>query len=686
MKTDRAAKLRSVLEASQDWCSTATLAQAVGVSERTVRNYVARLMGEGVAIESSRAGYRIRREAPAPLLAVPEPVIETDQTRAEAVLIRLLDSTESVSLYELSDSLALSESTVSNTVLPRVRAMLASFEMRLVSHDFTLAIEGTEQDKRRLMGSLASRSDGAFFTSGPAIALMFPGINVAELRAELARTCEKCGLAASDYAINNLLVHLLVIMERLASGHRLDDIEDPVNASALLASLHRREEVLRGAGAIVRLLQERFGVEVPERDFRQVTLLLALSIDPGGGEQDLAGLMDPSFREAVTQILGLTAERFGLEPFDDDFCLRITLHMFNAYQRAVLKISCPNPIAGNLKRDHMPVYDMAVFFCHRFSQLFHVQFSEDELGFIAFHIGAYLEQSKAEHPPASCVVVTERYHDFSDTLLAGIESNFHNRVMVKQVLSRAEWELEQPEAELVVDTSASLPPAPGRVAVSPILNFHNRVMVKQVLSRAEWELEQPEAELVVDTSASLPPAPGRVAVSPILTRHDVHRIRRELDAIEERREGEKARAFLRHMLSPNLYLRESPGSPEECIRRLVELAQGIGVVDEGFLEDVLLRERLSSTAFTDQLAIPHTLDHFAKRSFVAVLHAQKPVPWGRHEVSFVLLVGLAREERGNFSDAMEVLVDAFSDMDTTLALLRTRTFDEFASTLCGVCI
>lgn len=639
VKTDRAAKLRSVLEASQDWCSTATLAQAVGVSERTVRNYVARLMGEGVAIESSRAGYRIRREAPAPLLAVPEPVIETDQTRAEAVLIRLLDSTESVSLYELSDSLALSESTVSNTVLPRWRAMLASFEMRLVSHDFTLAIEGTEQDKRRLMGSLASRSDGAFFTSEPAIALMFPGINVAELRAELARTCEKCGLAASDYAINNLLVHLLVIMERLASGHRLDDIEDPVNASALLASLHRREEVLRGAGAIVRLLQERFGVEVPERDFRQVTLLLALSIDPGGGEQDLAGLMDPSFREAVTQILGLTAERFGLEPFDDDFCLRITLHMFNAYQRAVPKISCPNPIAGNLKRDHMPVYDMAVFFCHRFSQLFHVQFSEDELGFIAFHIGAYLEQSKAEHPPASCVVVTERYHDFSDTLLAGIESN-----------------------------------------------FHNRVMVKQVLSRAEWELEQPEAELVVDTSASLPPAPGRVAVSPILTRHDVHRIRRELDAIEERREGEKARAFLRHMLSPNLYLRESPGSPEECIRRLVELAQGIGVVDEGFLEDVLLRERLSSTAFTDQLAIPHTLDHFAKRSFVAVLHAQKPVPWGRHEVSFVLLVGLAREERGNFSDAMEVLVDAFSDMDTTLALLRTRDFDEFASTLCGVCI
>ncbi|MDJ1122668.1 PTS sugar transporter subunit IIA [Olsenella sp. YH-ols2217] len=628
-----------MLEASQDWCSTATLAQAVGVSERTVRNYVARLMGEGVAIESSRAGYRIRREAPAPLLAVPEPVIETDQTRAEAVLIRLLDSTESVSLYELSDSLALSESTVSNTVLPRWRAMLASFEMRLVSHDFTLAIEGTEQDKRRLMGSLASRSDGAFFTSEPAIALMFPGINVAELRAELARTCEKCGLAASDYAINNLLVHLLVIMERLASGHRLDDIEDPVNASALLASLHRREEVLRGAGAIVRLLQERFGVEVPERDFRQVTLLLALSIDPGGGEQDLAGLMDPSFREAVTQILGLTAERFGLEPFDDDFCLRITLHMFNAYQRAVLKISCPNPIAGNLKRDHMPVYDMAVFFCHRFSQLFHVQFSEDELGFIAFHIGAYLEQSKAEHPPASCVVVTERYHDFSDTLLAGIESN-----------------------------------------------FHNRVMVKQVLSRAEWELEQPEAELVVDTSASLPPAPGRVAVSPILTRHDVHRIRRELDAIEERREGEKARAFLRHMLSPNLYLRESPGSPEECIRRLVELAQGIGVVDEGFLEDVLLRERLSSTAFTDQLAIPHTLDHFAKRSFVAVLHAQKPVPWERHEVSFVLLVGLAREERGNFSDAMEVLVDAFSDMDTTLALLRTRDFDEFASTLCGVCI
>lgn len=642
MKTDRAAKLRGVLEASQDWCTTATLAQAVGVSERTVRNYVAKLADEGVEVESSRAGYRIKREAvpkaqqAAPLLTVPGPVVEIDQTRAETVVVRLLDATGPVSLYDIADELGLSESTVSNTVLPRVRAVLAAFEMRLESHDFALSIDGSEQDKRRLMGSLASRSDGMFFTSGPALALMFPGVDVAELRGELTDVCAQEGLAANDYAINNLLVHLLVIMERLASGHRLDNVEDPVDAGALLTTMHRREDVLRGADAIVRLLQNRFGVEVPERDFRQVTLLLALSIDAGDSEQDLAGLMDPSFREAVKGVLDVTAERFGLEPFDDDFTLRITLHMFNAYQRAVLKISCPNPIAGNLKRDHMPVYDMAVFFAHRFSQLFHIRFSEDELGFIAFHIGAYLEQSKAEHPPATCVVVTEQYHDFSDALLAGLESN-----------------------------------------------FHNRVVVTGVVSRGEWELKRPVADLVVDTSGMLPPGAGHVPASPILTRHDVHRIRRELDAIEERREAARARDFLRHMLSPNLYVRKSPATSEACIRRLVELAQGIGLVDEGFLDDVMLRERLSSTAFTEQLAIPHTLDHFAKRSFVAVMHAERPIPWGRHEVSFVLLVGLAAEERGNFSDAMEVLVDAFSDMDTTLALLKTRTFDEFAATLCG---
>ena len=34
---------------------------------------------------------------------------------------------------------------------------------------------------------------------------------------------------------------------------------------------------------------------------------------------------------------------------------------------------------------------MAVFFAHRFANIYHVDLNEDEIAFIAFHIGAYLE-------------------------------------------------------------------------------------------------------------------------------------------------------------------------------------------------------------------------------------------------------------------------------------------------------
>ena len=62
------------------------------------------------------------------------------------------------------------------------------------------------------------------------------------------------------------------------------------------------------------------------------------------------------------------------------------------------------------------------------------------------------------------------------------------------------------------------------------------------------------------------------------------------------------------------------------------------------MRDVHLREQVSSTAFTDCVAIPHSIDTYAARSFIAVLHNDVAIPWGRHNVNFVLLIGIAKAD------------------------------------------
>ena len=108
-----------------------------------------------------------------------------------------------------------------------------------------------------------------------------------------------------------------------------------------------------------------------------------------------------------------------------------------------------------------------------------------------------------------------------------------------------------------------------------------------------------------------------------------------------------------------------------------------GYADEAFIQDVLNRESFSSTAFTDVLAIPHSISVNAKRSFICVLHNDKPVAWHKKNVHFVLLTGIAQEDMKYFTDVMYMIVEAFSSVEHTLRLLKTDSLQTFVEVLAG---
>ncbi|MBM6953029.1 PTS sugar transporter subunit IIA [Enorma phocaeensis] len=133
------------------------------------------------------------------------------------------------------------------------------------------------------------------------------------------------------------------------------------------------------------------------------------------------------------------------------------------------------------------------------------------------------------------------------------------------------------------------------------------------------------------------------------------------------------------MLQPELFARnvQLQGGPDAYIDYLGSLCIAGEFADEDFIRDVHLRERISSTAFTERLAIPHSIDTYAARSFIAVLHNDTSIPWGRHDVNFVLLIGIAREDMGYFRDVLDIIIELFSSVDDTMRLMQTDTFEEF---------
>lgn len=643
-KSDRIDRLLYVLEHANSWVSAAMLAKMLDTSERTIRNYVAEINRQDAQrIESSNDGYRLASDrAHASEGRGRQDAEQSGAVRRNYALSRLVNAREGVSVFDLAEELHISESTLSSGVLPGVRKLVGQFGLAIDTHSFTMRLIGNEQDKRRLLGFLATHDAGGYFSSAETLEELFPDFDVHEIASSLVEICQRSDLLINDFALNNLLMHVLVIVIRLQSDHRLAERDDLIDVDRMLEEFSQRNEIIRCADRFARYVEERFGCKIPETDYRQIVLLIALSVeryDYGDlSLESLARLIDQEFLDLVKQIADETAARYGIPAFDEALLLQLTLHMYNAYQRAAYHVSYPNPLAAQIKRDYAPVYDMAVHFAHRFSRALGCEMDENEIAFIAFHIGAYLERCSETSNVATCVIVVGQYHDFANQLVADI----------KRVLD-------------------------GDATVVGIMN------------EREYLDRRPECDLVIAMHDVVPASGERVCVGPILTKRGERAIRERLDAVIDRKQTSHARQFLRGMLAPELFLRNLrlEGGRDAYIDYLGGLAMQLGYTDAEFVQDVHLRENASSTAFVDELALPHSLGVYARRSFIAVLHNDAPLDWGGRDVHFVMMIGIAKEDMTYFRDAFDLIVEFFSSVDKTVALMRTDSFEEFVEVFAG---
>lgn len=651
-KQNRINRMLDILDRSTSWVSAASLANMLGASERSIRNYVTEINAAGErTIDSSKEGYRLlnpsgQQRTGASTSAPTAPQSPSTPSGADArssyVISHLVNAAGPLSIFDLASELCISESTLSSSVMPRVRELARRFGLSVETHDFQLTLTGLERDKRKLLGHIATHDSYGYFTSTQTLEEMFPGFGVQEIISHLVEICQRSELFINDYALSNLLVHLLVIIIRLTSNNELSEIDGPIDGDGLVEQLAQRDQIVHCAGQISSYFENEFGCSIPRADFQQILLLLALSIERVEyGNLDfekLASIIDPAFVDSVLLILEETGERYNIpHVIDESMQLQLVLHMYNAYQRAVYHVSYPNPLAAQIKSEYAPVYDMAVYIAHRFSTKMGVEIGENEIAFIAFHIGAYFERVTAPDGLVTCTVIVEDYHDFARKLADDLKETLSGDAQIVAVLSCDQYLAEPPECDAVITT----------------------------------------------IDVPVPDGCTKILIGPILTKQNLRKVRDRLARIQEKRRHNFARTLLGRLLRPELFCRNLPANDAAtAIEALGSIVVDAGYADADYVANVHLREKVSSTAFTDSLAVPHAISICPHRSFIAVAHNDVPIPWGRHDVRFVLMIGIAQEEMGLFRDVLDLIIEVFSSVDSTMRLLDTDTFDEFLRTFC----
>jgi lichenan operon transcriptional antiterminator len=644
MLSENQERLLDYLSTADRWVEAGELADRLGVTTRSVRAYVQAVRERSsVGVASSPDGYRIDAGSYARHLGTrssgdPQ---GTPRDRLHALVRRLGDAPDGLDVFALAGELHVSESTV-EADLRKVRALVEDAGLALRRTGSTVVLEGSERDFRRLLSRMFRDESAQGFLPLETVQREFASDSLRAFKTDLIRELTEGGFFVNEYGVDNVLLHVAIAVDRLARAPRRSDADadaDPAAGGALDAD-HRTADDASAAGpsvdptalairaVLARLLAAHFDVPVPAGDVAYLALLVRTRVVTPGNEQSLATVMREHVVESdldvVRAIVRRVKQEYLVDLEDEDFTVRFSLHLGNLVARAADRSFSRNPLARSIKTSYPMTYEIAVFIASEVQRRRGIAINDDEIAYIALHVGSHRERVARRDDRVACALVCPNYYDLHQIM----------RQRIEQALG----------ADISVDA---------------------------VVTRTDVDADALGVQLVIDATGTRPPADDVVVVQPLPTPDDIESIRRAVARVRRHARRSSMKHDLLRFLDESLFFRDLHAPDEETMIRL--LGQRMveqGIIEPEYIEGAIERERLSSTAFTDTLAVPHSLAMTAHRTAIAIVVNDEAMQWGGNRVHVVALVAFSASGRTSFQHVFDQFVEVFSDHRDVQAIMR----------------
>ena len=638
MTRARQDRVIALLARDGEWVTAATLADALGVTPRSIRSYVTAInarLADVDPIESGPFGYRIDSATVASLRNV-APDASTPRDRLHALVRALLDAEDGIDVYATAAALFVSEATLEGDVA-RVRALLSGAALTLERSGSILRLRGPEEAQRRLLSRLVHDEMDAGALGMPLLRRSLAAEYVdpdalAAFKDDLVGELAAHGFYINEYAITDVLLHVAIAVDRTRRRRVITDAADEGESPGVDSGV---------AEIVGRLSEDRFGVELGLADRRHLATLLQTRVvapaDEGGDQREM---LEPDVEAAVRDAVSRAVDEFAVDLDHEDFVLRLALHVQNLRHRSRIGAWSRNPLTRSIKSSYPMIFEVAVFLALQLQERLALELHDDELAYIAMHVGGRLERSRRADAIVTATIVCPGYYELHELLRSSVDRSLGRAIEVVTVDTRADPDWSAISTDLVLTTIAPPEASDRIVRVQPFLTEGN-----------------------VDRVAA--------AAARVRRGRRLARLRGELEQYFD------AAAFVRGL--------DPAESEEAIIRRLGEPLVRASVIDGDYIERTIERERLSSTAFTDSLAVPHALTMTATRTAISIAVSEQSVPWGDSRVQVVALVAFSEGDRAAFQTVFEQLVEVFSERESVQRILRRGvTFPAFLDELVAV--
>ncbi len=552
----------------------------------------------------------------------------TYQERRAFILQNLLMTNSHLDLDHLAQQLCISEITLQNEI-KLIRKSLTQHDLVLKTKNNQLFIFGKVEKKRALMIELIYAEAQNSLVSLSTLHDVFPVYDVEEIRRIILSKLQEKHFYIDEYSLINFLLHVLIAM---SSTFAVPEDTHEKDVSDLMEYNHHFVTIVDG---ICASLEGLYQLKFPASSKKQFVLLLMTRAiknrDPALKSAPMRSIGSETLK-LVETIISSVEETFSINLNDDEFLIAFSLHIKNMLIRLRQNVKIHNPLLASIKSTSPMIYDIAVYVCNIISKQANVKIHDDEIAYIALHIGVRIEEINGKLGKLKTVLLCPQYYSYTHRQFEKLEQCFSD--------------------ELTIDAIITNP----------------------------WEAESLECDILIST-LPLPAADNRVVISNFFNERDKNAVSTLVKQVKDAKFKEKTVTLLHKLVRRDLFaLNASYASREEAIRTMAQRLIDGGDVGKRFIEKLLERENISPTNF-EMIAIPHPIDYYSEKSVMEISVLKKPLPWGNTNVHIIAMFSVSRQDLSDFSDIFSFMARVFNVSENLEQLIAAKSYENFMELL-----
>lgn len=601
------------------------LSKALNLSIRTIKSYIAELnMNYPSLISSSNRGYVIDKVKANSLLQYKDDIPQDYESRCIYIIKKtLLEKQDYIDIFDLCEELFISYSTLKKDIY-KMNTSFANFKITFSSENNKLHVGGSEQNKRKLISHVMSEEVSGNFLNLTLLQESFPDYDLDDACTLIKDICKQHHYYLNDFSCVNFILHVTIMVSRINHGNHI------INNNELIQVTNKNDEKI--AKELCLALEQVFNVSFNSSEILEIYILFKNNANYINNEnENVSLLVSDEIIQITKNIIKNVDELFFINLDSDNFITPFMLHLKNLKNRLIKNNLLKNPMLDSIKISCPTIYDISTFIAYQLTLSFHENVNEDEIAFIALHVGTEIERQKKEETKVSCLLLCHEYLNITSTLHKKIMMDFGDQLTIQKSIS-FENEILGNNFDLLITTV-------------PVLESTNYFTVL------------------------LPPFPMSYEKNKIL------------DAIIRIENTKKSQILTNNL---NFYFNEKlfysmneDISKSAVINELAERMINLGYVEENFKEEIWKRETASSTAFMN-IAIPHPMKMSAYKTSIGVVISHKGIDWGnQHFVNVVFMIAFNKIDNKHFHALYESLVLLFNEPIVISEIKKCKNFNDF---------